>query len=389
MTRRQPAHDHQSIDDESLYIIAEAGSNHDGSLSTALHLVEAAAGAGANAVKFQLFRSNTLYPRNAGIVDTPIGKRDLSELFEGLEVPLKWLNILSDAAQQADIAFLCTPFDTQLIQPLVDIGVTKVKIASPELTHLPLLRAASSTGLPLLLSTGMASLAEVEEALETVGHFDNSCDVTLLQCTTAYPCPENQANLAAIETMRAAFSIPVGLSDHTLDPLAAPLVAAWLGAPIVEKHFTLSRSGRGPDHPFAIEPAALTELVTTSRSFLAVDPPERYGALIDLLGKDRVEALLGSSLKRVADAEEAARRFDRRSIHAIRDIEPGERISTNGVAILRGESNLRPGMHPRYWDLILGARVQRHISTGQGVEWADIIDLPNGTGTLVQHREGA
>lgn len=208
------------------YIIAEAGSNHDGSFKQARELIRVAGQAKADAVKFQCL--------------APLKK--------------EWLPHLYDYAIENGIDFLATPFDVEAVKVLDELDVPAIKIASPEIVNLELMAAARASGRPLILSTGMATLGEIEDAISA------RLNVALLQCTTRYPAPYKQANLYAMDTMRDAFGVPAGLSDHTLG-IAVPIAAAALGARIIEKHFTLSRELEGPDHAFALEPDELGAMV--------------------------------------------------------------------------------------------------------------------------------
>ncbi len=217
------------------YVIAEAGSNHDGEYGRALDLIHIAADAGADAVKFQCI---------------PPLERD-------------WMPALKDSATNDDIDFLATPFDLDAVAYLDKLDVPAIKIAAPELVYLKLIKAAAATGRPLIISTGMATVDEIETALERAdlaSDLPEGAHVTLLQCTTRYPTPASQINLRAMEAMRNAWNTEVGLSDHSLG-IAVPIAAAALGASIIEKHFTISRDLKGPDHPFAIEPHELKAMV--------------------------------------------------------------------------------------------------------------------------------
>ena len=217
--------------EDRCYVIAEAGSNHDGKFEQAVELIEIAAEANADAVKFQCL--------------APLERR--------------WLPDLKLLAEVNQIDFLATPFDPEAVAFLDRLDVPAIKIAAPELVNLELIEAAAETGRPLILSTGMADLSEIQGVINAAAGM-SIAPVTLLQCTTRYPTPAHQANLRAMETMRQAFSVPVGLSDHTLG-INVPIAAATLGANVIEKHFTLDRTLEGPDHPFAVEPDELKAMV--------------------------------------------------------------------------------------------------------------------------------
>lgn len=354
------------------YVIAEIGSNHDGDLDRALALIEMVAEAGADAAKFQLFRAGSLYPPNCGTVPTPAEDLDFFAVLSDLELPAEWLPAMGASARECGIDLFASPFDEATLDLLIEAGHPAVKIASAELSHLPLISRAAATGLPLLLSTGMATVADIDEALGAAA--DARSRVVLLQCVTAYPAPEEEANLRVIPALREAFGVPVGLSDHTLDARAAPLVAAAVGAAVIEKHVTYDRSAAGPDHSFAIEPDELGGLVTAVKALSDEAPADRLPAVARELGDDRVERLLGDGRKHVAPSEALLAACDRRAIHAVRDLAPGERIGAEDIAILRGERNLRPGLHPRFVDVVAGAVCRRHVSLGAGIEWADLIE---------------
>jgi N,N'-diacetyllegionaminate synthase len=219
-------------EDGPVYIIAEAGSNHDGALIQALDLIEDASYAGCDAVKFQCI---------------PPFQRH-------------WWPELDARAERVGIDLLATPFDVDAVEFLANVGVPLLKIASPEIVNLPLVEAAANTGKPLLLSTGMADLGEISQALKARDLDLAEQDVALLHCTTRYPTPPAQINLRAMETLRFVFGFPVGLSDHS-EGIAIPIAAAALGARIIEKHFTLDKTLEGPDHHYALEPEELRQMV--------------------------------------------------------------------------------------------------------------------------------
>jgi N,N'-diacetyllegionaminate synthase len=219
-------------EDGPVYIIAEAGSNHDGDFEQARNLIGAAADARADAVKFQC-----IPPFQRG-----------------------WWPDLEARANHLGIDLIATPFDVEAVEFLADVGVPLLKIASPEIVNLPLVEAAANTGRPLLLSTGMADLGEISAALKARDLDLAEQDVALLHCTTRYPTPPAQVNLNAMETLRFVFGFPVGLSDHS-EGIAIPIAAAALGARIIEKHFTLDKTLEGPDHHYALEPEELRQMV--------------------------------------------------------------------------------------------------------------------------------
>jgi N-acetylneuraminate synthase len=356
------------------YVIAEAGSNHDGRLEQALELVDVAAEAGADAVKFQLFTAGGLYPPNVGDVDTGRGPEDFAEVLRSLEMPAAWLTDLVARAEQRGIHLLCSAFDLETTATVAAAGLPAMKVASPEATDLQLLQATAAIGVPVLISTGMSTLGEVEESLLAAGWPDRP-DLAVLQCTTSYPTPEADANVAVVATLAGAFDRPAGLSDHTLDPELAPAATVAVGGAIVEKHITLSRHLAGPDHPFAIEPDELARLVTTVHALDELPLADRRAAVDERFGVERTAAVLGSPHKRVVPSEALMAACDRRSLHATRDLRIGERLDADAVAVLRGERNLRPGLHPRHLADVLGARLCADVAAGDGIGWDDLLDL--------------
>lgn len=357
---------------EPCFVIAEAGSNHDGDLATALRLVDAAADAGADAVKFQLFRASHLYPANCGVVDTPAGREDFYELLSRLEMPFDWLGRLNDRAREKGTLLLFSVFDSDAVTAVERLDPPAFKVASPEMTHLPLLRELAATRRPIVLSTGMSTLGEIEESVGVL-RGAGATEIAVLHCVSAYPAPPEDCNLSVLSVLAAAFGVVVGYSDHTLDPTAAPLVASSHGASILEKHFTLSRRSSGPDHPFAIEPAELATLVAELRALHTVAPADRDALVRRRIGNAAVDLLLGSPSKSVAASESELAACDRRSLHATADIAAGQVLGPHNVGILRGERNLRPGLHPRYLEQLSGARTVRAVAYGQGIVWDDVL----------------
>jgi sialic acid synthase SpsE len=334
------------------YVIAEAGSNHNRDLATALRLIEVAADAGADAVKFQTYTAEGLYSRQ-----TPgmsyleeqglIGEREsVWELIKRVEIPWEWHGDLARHAAHAGITFLSTPFEEGAVDLLEEIGVPAYKIASYEVNHLPLIAHAARTGKPLLISTGMASLGDIERALDTA-MTAGARDLMVMHCAVNYPPRFEDLNLRAISTLRHAFNVPVGWSDHTLGH-TADVVAVALGACAVEKHFTLGRDQAGPDHPFALEPNELKEMVAAIRE---------------------AEASLGSSVKRVTEAEAEMFRLGRRSLVAARDLAAGRLIARDDIAVKRPGF----GIPVHEIDQVIGRHVARDLVRDEILQWDDLV----------------
>ncbi|WP_027176139.1 N-acetylneuraminate synthase [Desulfovibrio aminophilus] len=330
-------------------IIAEAGVNHNGDLALALKLVDAAADAGADAVKFQTFKAERLVTPDA---DKAAYQKEATGAAESQFVMLKRLEL--DAAahetllarcRERGIAFLSTPFDEQSADMLVGMGLAIIKIPSGEITNLPYLRHVGALGRRIVLSTGMCALDEVADALrvlETAG--TPARNVTLLHCNTQYPTPDADANLRAIRTLAEAFpACATGYSDHTLG-IACPIAAVALGATVVEKHFTLDRRMEGPDHAASLEPGELAAMVAAVRT---------------------VEAALGHGRKEPSSSERENILVARRYLVAARNIAEGEVYSPENVAARRTGSG---GVSPMRWEEIMGRRAPRAFAAGEKIE---------------------
>jgi len=335
-------------EDEPCFIIGEAGSNHNGNLQQALRLIDVAVEAGVDAVKFQVFRASKLYPREAGTSDYLKLDKSIYDIISEMEMPYEWLPDLAAYCQEKDIIFLSSVFDEESVDRL-DPYVPAYKIASYEMTHLPLVRYIAQKGKPVIISTGTANLEEVDETVEAFYQTGNQ-NLMLMQCTASYPAPVGSLNLRAITTMQDAFGVPVGLSDHSRDPLVGPTAAVALGADLVEKHYTLSNRLPGPDHSYAVEPDELRLMVQKIR---------------------QVEAALGNGEKAVQPVEAELRAFARRSIFAIIDIAPGDTLTAENVAVLRC-GNSSPGLEPKYYLETLGKTAQRNIPVGSAIQGEDI-----------------
>jgi N-acetylneuraminate synthase len=340
-----------------IYVIAEAGSNwRAGDLGAdreqALELIHVASDAGADAVKFQTFRAARTYSPDAGQAGYLEGtglSASINELFRDLEMPYELIPELSAAASEVGIDFMSSAFSTEDVAA-IDPYVERHKVASYEISHVRLLQAMAETGKPMIVSTGAATYADIDFALETA-HAAGASDITLLQCTARYPAPVDRLNLSVIPELAVRYGLPVGLSDHSLDPLVAPLGAVALGATVVEKHYTLDRDLAGPDHRFAIEPDELAKMVRAIRD---------------------LERALGSPAKDVQDVETELAVFAVRAIQATAEIRPGDEL-VEGVNydVLRPGSRSR-GLHPRYVELLKGRRALRPIAAGNGIRKGDV-----------------
>ncbi len=329
-------------------VIAEAGVNHNGDLGRALAMVDAAADAGADIIKFQAFDSRTLVASRtatAGYQQRSTGYADQAELLRGLELPYAAFAAIAGRCKTRCIGFLCTPFDVDAIERLVALGMPAIKVASGELTNLPALARFSRLGLPLLLSTGMADIDEIAAAVEAC-RAAGAREITLLQCTSLYPAPPHTLNLLAIDTLRRTFGLPVGFSDHSLGDHAA-IAAAVLGATVIEKHFTLDRRLPGPDHAASLEPDELSAMIRK---------------LAD------VSAALGDGRKIPGKDEMEVAALVRRSWHARHDLAPGHVLVPQDLELKRPAAGLRPGVDP------VGRRLKAAVRADGPIRLEDLID---------------
>jgi N-acetylneuraminate synthase len=330
------------------FIIAEAGSNHNGDFATAKELIDVAVGAGADAVKFQTFRAEEMYVQDSGEVEYLEDDRSIYEIIESMEMPYEWIPELHDYCHEQNIYFMSTPFDERSADELAEY-VPAWKVASYTSSHVPFLEYLAETNKPIIMSTGAHELAEVAESVAVLADAGVE-SLALLQCVAAYPTPLSEINVRVVETLRDEFDVPSGLSDHTLDPVTAPSVAVALGANIIEKHFTLDKSMEGPDHQFALEPDELEAMVTAIRD---------------------TESVLGSGEKQVLDLESELYEVARRAIHAVEDIEVGETFTRENVKVLR-PGKQQTGLHPGHYDEILGKKASKNISEGEGILWETV-----------------
>ncbi|TXI39853.1 MAG: pseudaminic acid synthase [Mycobacterium sp.] len=330
-------------------VIAEVSANHGHDLERVLEMVRVAAASGADAVKLQTFTADTMtldldLPQFVVGPDNPWSGRRLYELYREAEMPWEWYPTIATAAAEAGVILFSSPFDATSIDFLVEVGAPALKIASFELTDLPLIAHAAATGLPLIMSTGMATDAEVDDAVRTARAAGNG-GIALLRCNSAYPSPPEDMNLRTIIDLADRWDVPVGLSDHTLDHVCAT-VAIGLGASIVEKHFTMARSLGGPDSTFSLEPDELASLVSTIRT---------------------AEAALGSTRYGPSSSDRASLAF-RRSLYVVAPVRAGEPLTVDNVRSLRPAG----GLPPRHLPDVIGRPAVRDLGVGHPLSRDDV-----------------
>jgi pseudaminic acid synthase len=323
------------------FIVAELSANHAGSFERAVETIRAASRCGVDAIKIQTYTPDTLtidcdnkYFRISG--DSLWDGRTLYDLYAEAHTPWDWQPELKAEAERCGLIFFSTPFDHSAVEFLERLEVPAYKIASFEIVDLPLLQCVAATGKPVILSTGMSSLPEIEEAVETLRK-GGAKQIALLKCTSAYPARPEEMNLLSLNTLREHFKVPVGLSDHSLD-MSVPVAAVALGASIVEKHFILSRSQGGPDAAFSLEPDEMRQTVDAIRN---------------------TTAALGSTVIRAQEREKPNLVF-RRSIFVVKDIARGEPFTRDNLRIIRPGY----GLHPREFESVLGRRASVNIELG-------------------------
>jgi len=335
-------------DGEPCFVIAEAGVNHNGDLSMAKRMIDAAKNAGVDAIKFQLFDPDkmvTPYAAKAGYQSDVEAETQL-EMLRKLKLTENDVVELAKYAESKGLMFLCSAFDEESVDLLEEIGVPAYKIASSEITNHPLLEHVAAKRRPILLSTGMSTINEVKEALNVIQRRGNN-QVILLHCISEYPASVESLNLKVINLLRQTFKLPVGFSDHSLEVLA-PAIAVALGACVIEKHFTLSRSLKGPDHKASLEPHELREMVRLIRL---------------------TERMLGDGIKRVTHGEEQIKLLVRKSIVAKRDIPAGSLITRDMLAFKRPAI----GLEPSKLQLLIGRKARRHIKRDEAITLNDVI----------------
>lgn len=333
------------------FIIAEMSGNHNQSLERALKIVEEAASSGAHAIKLQTYTANTL---TIDVEDRAFFINDSASLWKGSSLyklyqqaytPWEWHKPIFTRCHELGLIAFSTPFDETAVDFLENLNVPAYKIASFENNHLPLIRKAASTGKPLIISTGMASIAELEEAVKIAREADCK-EIILLKCTSSYPASPDDTNLLTIPHLRQLFDVEVGLSDHTMG-IGVAVASVALGATVIEKHFTLSRADGGVDSAFSMEPDEMKQLVEETRKAWHALGRVSYGT---------------------AEKEEASSMF-RRSIYVVNDIKEGEELTSKNIRIIRPGN----GLPPRYFDMLLGKKVYRSIKRGTPMSWEFLV----------------
>ena len=328
-----------------IYIIAEAGVNHNGDINIANRLVDAAVDAGADAVKFQTFKAQNLVCKNAGKaayqLETTEQAETQYEMLKKLELTEKMHEELVPYCRERGIEFLSTPFDVESVDLLLQYEIPLIKIPSGEITNYPYLKKIGKTGKKVILSTGMSTLDEVRDAVQILKN-EGTDKIILLHCNTEYPTPMCDVNLLAMKTLQEELGLPVGYSDHTKG-IEIPIAAAALGACVIEKHFTLDRTMEGPDHKASLEPHELRAMVCAIHN---------------------IEQAMGDGVKRPSASERRNIGIVRKSIVAKRDISEGEILSEENITTKRPGT----GISPMMWEKVIGQRARKNYKADEMIE---------------------
>lgn len=331
----------------SVFIIAEIGSNHSNDINIAKKLIRISKNAGADAVKFQSFKAKTLYSKYVPRRTLPNGKKgpNIYKMIQSIEMPYEWHNKLKKYCDKLNIIFISTPFDEEALNSLEEIDCQIYKIASSEIGDQNLVKKIAKTKKPIIISTGKSKLIEVKRAIKWIEKTGNK-KIIILHCTATYPADYSSMNLNNISTLKKQFNYKIGLSDHNKENLTA-VIAVTLGAKVIEKHITLDRRSKGPDHHFALEPKHLKELVENIK---------------------KTEKSFGSYKKDIDKSELQSRIIGNRSIHVIKDLKKGELIKLSDIVFKR--PNL--GIEPYKYKNVIGKKIKRKIKKDMWLKWNDI-----------------
>lgn len=338
-------------DDSPTYIIAEIGSNFNGSLEKAKEMIDLAVEVGADCAKFQSFKPNKIVSQK-GFGDQNQGfqskwKKPVFEVYQNAMLPREWHKELMDYCLSRNIDFSSSPYDKEAVDLLVDLGVDYLKIGSGEVSNLPFISYVAQQHKPLMIGVGASTLAEIDEMVDTIEAAGNE-DYLLMQCVTNYPAPFDEAHIRVVETLKQAYGKLVGYSDHTPGH-TVPLGAVTLGAKVIEKHFTDNKKQEGPDHAFAMDPDDFSTMVREIRN---------------------LEKALGSGRKKIYKTESVTQILQRRSLYSVKPIKKGEVITTDMVEALRPAK----GLAPKYIDVVVGSVAVRDWEADRPITWDLIIE---------------
>ena len=386
-------------------IIAEIGTSHQGNIKKAFELIDCAASCGADTVKFQWVYADEILHPDTGFVNLPTGKIPLYQRFRELEVNKSFFKKCVNYSHKKGVKFACSPFGIKSLEELVSLNPDYIKIASPELNHIPLLEKLSEyyRKIPIIISSGVSKEEDIELAIKTIAPdynpLENKCPngedaLTLLHCSTFYPTPEEEYNVKLVKTLSEKFQIPAGISDHSLNSILVPVLATLEGATTIEKHITLSNETDGLDDPVALNPENFSLMCHTVKQTVAVIqrfqkehsalkngekvhyiPQEAIDFSIQQLknqfSEEKINACIGNGIKVLSKSEEANYGRTNRSIHYMKNLKKGDVISEKDISVLRTEKILTPGIHPKYLHEIIGRKLNKNVTNGSGVQFED------------------
>lgn len=367
------------------FVIAEIGTAHLGNINKALELIEKSLDAGADAVKFQwVYASEILHPKTGNVL-LPGGNIPLYNRFKELEVSPEFFAVCRDFTKKKGGSFICSPFGIKSLRELLEIEPDWVKIASPELNHIPMLKelAALRKGrekdIKVILSSGVSLKSDIKRALEILG----TQEVSLLHCVTSYPAPEEDYNLRLLKNLKSEFKINVGVSDHSKSPVLVPCLGISQGASVIEKHITISNDTEGLDDPVALTAEQFSFMCHFIHQCDAV--MNRYGKeegekqiikqLADTEGMEKIEKILGTGEKCLAPSEKANYGRTNRSLHYMKSLKKGHKIQEGDVEVLRTEKILTPGISPEYLEKVIGKTLCKDVEDGEGVQFCELEDF--------------
>lgn len=394
-------------------VIAEIGTAHGGNMEKARALIDEAASCGADIIKFQWVYADEILHPDTGFVNLPGGSIRLYDRFKALEVSPDFFRECLEYTHQKGLLFACSPFGLRSLEELASIKPDAIKIASPEVNHIPLLRACASYygKIPIILSSGVSTLGDIEKAIalltggKKLDQEENGMvlpPLTLLHCITFYPAPEDEYNVRCVDTLQKIFGIPSGISDHSLDPVLVPVLASAMGGSMVEKHITLSKKTDGLDDPVALEADQFSQMVNALRqteaifgrfgkdfeaggnsiqnarlladgTILSTSQAEIIRQMEMQYGEEKVSCVLGTGVKKLAPIEIQNYGRTNRSLHYTSSLEKGHKIGSKDIAVLRTEKVLTPGIPPEFLETVTGCVLQKDVTSGSGVAWEDLL----------------
>ena len=354
-------------EDSPCFIIAEIGINHNNDINIAKKMIDATVEAGCDAAKFQTFKGKLMYPKTAGTYETDGNILNIYDVMQKIELPEEWISELMAHCKKKNIIFLSSVSDIWSVDIMEKYGMSAYKLTSYDTTNIPLLEHTAKKNKPIIMSVGAAYMSEVDEAIRAIKKYNNN--LMVMHCVTKYPAPLEYCNLNVLETLKLAYpDVVLGYSDHTENPIKAPVAAVVKGAKIIEKHITLDKNMKGADQRFAVNPEQLKQMVKAIRE---AERKIKNGEKIEV-----DEIVFGSSEKKPTEIEMYVRDFAYRSIFASRDIRKGEKIIKDNIEILRNGEN-EPGLLPKYYNMLVekSYKVVRNVKEGNPIVWDDLLQI--------------